>query len=90
VLFEEAEGSLSPKTMASHPPINPTFKLVFLTTALGTLLFVILSIGAHLWMGTSDLTGSLKSLVDTMINMAQLGCGAVAGLLGGYTANTTA
>jgi hypothetical protein len=88
VLYTEAIQSLSPPVMESHPPINPAFKLVLLITALGTLLFIGLAFGAHMWAGTAQLTGSLERMVGTLMDMAQIGCGAIAGLLGGYALNT--
>jgi hypothetical protein len=67
---------------AAHPPISSAFKLVFLTAAAGTLIFVLICVGLHAWLGEKMPAATVK-LVDGLIGMAQIGFGAVVGLLGG-------
>jgi hypothetical protein len=81
-----AEQSLD--VAAAHPPINPAFKLVFLTAAGGTVLFVAICVSVHLITGGTMPTATEK-LVDGLFTMAQIGFGAVVGLLGGQTLRGT-
>jgi hypothetical protein len=71
-------------TKASPPPLNPAFKLVFLTAAGGTALFVFICIAIHLVVG-GEMPTPLAKLVDGLFDLAKIGFGAIAGLLGGVT-----
>jgi hypothetical protein len=82
--YEQAIAEQSPDVGAAHPPINPAFKLVFLTAAGGTVLFIAICVGVHLITGGKMPTATEK-LVDGLFAMAQIGFGAVVGLLGGQT-----
>jgi hypothetical protein len=80
--YKEAIREQSAETSAAHPAINPAFKLVFLTAAGGTLLFVLICLGMHVALGEKMPPATVK-LVDGFFAMAQIGFGAVVGLLGG-------
>ena len=87
--YEEAVQNPSPQVIASHPPINPTFKLVFLTAAIGTALFTVICIGTHIWVGNEQMSSSLDRTVTALLDMAKIGFGAIAGMLGGHALNAT-
>jgi hypothetical protein len=61
--------------------INPTFKLVFLTSAGGTLLFIIICVSLHI-LTKGDPPDPLEKLIDGLFDLAKIGFGAVVGLLG--------
>jgi hypothetical protein len=84
--YREALQQQSPAVASAHPPINPTFKLVFLTAAGGTVLFTVICVGTHIWIGNEEM---LERTVTAMLDMAKVGFGAVAGMLGGHTINAT-
>jgi hypothetical protein len=67
-----------------HPPINSTFKLVFLTAAGGTLLFTAICVTLHLVKG-NEMPDAMAKMVSAMFDMAKIGFGAMVGLLGGQT-----
>jgi len=67
---------------AEPPPINPVFKLVFLTATLGTLLFVAICVTVTLFAGR-DMPGPVEKLVTGLFDLAKIGFGAIVGLLGG-------
>ena len=87
--YREAVQQQSREVALAHPPINPTFKLVFLTAAGGTILFTVICVGTHIWIGNEEMTSSLDRTVTAMLDMAKIGFGAVAGMLGGHTINAT-
>ena len=62
--------------------IDPRFKLVFLTVAIGTLLFTLMCIGLVL-ATTGELPPARKELLQSILTMAKVGFGALGGLLGG-------
>jgi hypothetical protein len=62
-------------------PLNPRFKLVFLTAAFGTLFFFVVCVGVHLAMG-STMSPPLIQLIDRTFDLVKIGFGAVVGLLG--------
>lgn len=62
--------------------IDPRFKLVFLTVAVGTVLFTVICV-AVTWAASGDLPQAQKELVQSLLTMAKIGFGAIAGLLGG-------
>jgi hypothetical protein len=82
--YQEAIGQQSPEVDAVHPPINPAFKLVFLTAAIGTLLFTVICVGTHVYMG-DQMSGPLEKTITGMFDMAKIGFGAIAGMLGART-----
>src|SRR5438105_1477883 len=65
-----------------HPPINPQFKLVFLTAAGGTLLFIVLCFVLALLAG-KDPPPLFDKVITGFFDLAKIGFGAVVGLLGG-------
>jgi hypothetical protein len=74
-------GIVSPAT-TEYGAISPQFKLVFLTAAIGTLLFVLLCLACSFLAGKNP-----PPLVDKVImgffDLAKIGFGAIVGLLGG-------
>jgi hypothetical protein len=64
------------------PPLDPQFKLVFLTAAGGTLFFLILCIALHLASGNNPPSAEEK-LITGMFDLVKIGFGAIVGLLGG-------
>ena len=75
-----AEQSLA--SSAAHPPINPQFKLVFLTAAGGTLLFVLICLVLSLIAGREP-PPLFEKIIMGFFDLAKIGFGAVVGLLGG-------
>lgn len=73
-------ASLDPKSH-TRPPINSQFKLVFLTAAGGTLLFVSLCVA--LMLATGREPNLMTEIIRGLFSLAQIGFGAVVGLLGG-------
>lgn len=72
------------KEAAHHPPINPQFKLVFLTAAGGTLLFAILCVTLTFLVGKEP-KPLFEKVVIGLFDLVKIGFGAVVGLLGGKT-----
>ena len=69
---------------ASHSPINPTFKLVFVTAASGTFLFLALCVVVTLLAGKQPQPPPLmEKFVTTVLDLVKIGFGAIVGLLGG-------
>ena len=66
----------------TRPPISPMFKLVFSAAAGGTLLFVILCVLLALLAGR-DPPSLMTEIIRGLFSLAQIGFGAVVGLLGG-------
>jgi hypothetical protein len=76
---------VSPETRekaASHSPINPTFKLVFVTAASGTFLFLALCVVVTLLAGKEP-PPLMDKFVTTVLDLVKIGFGAIVGLLGG-------
>ena len=67
---------------AKHPPISPIFKLVFLTAAVGTLLFIVLCLILTLLAGKEP-PPLFEKVIMGFFDLAKIGFGAVVGLLGG-------
>jgi hypothetical protein len=65
-----------------HPPINSQFKLVFLTAAIGTLIFVVLCLALTLLAGKEP-PPLFEKVIMGFFDLAKIGFGAVVGLLGG-------
>jgi hypothetical protein len=72
----------TPAIAAAHPPINAAFKLVFLTSVGGTVLFIAICVAIH-WTTGGVMPTATEKLVDGLFSMAQIGFGAIVGLLGG-------
>jgi hypothetical protein len=66
----------------THPPLDPQFKLVFLTAAGGTLLFIVLCLVLTLIAGKEP-PPLFEKVVTSLFDLAKIGFGAVVGLLGG-------
>ncbi len=71
----------------AHPPLSPQFKLVFGTAAGGTLLFVLLCIVLTLASGKEP-PSLMTELIRGLFSLAQIGFGAIVGLLGGKRLNS--
>jgi hypothetical protein len=80
VLLEQGNATASP----GHPPISAAFKLVFLTAAGGTLLFALLCVVVTLAAGKEP-HPLVERLVSGFFDLAKIGFGAVAGMLGGQS-----
>ncbi len=65
-----------------HPPINPQFKLVFLTAVAGTVIFVALCLILSLVAGRQP-PPLFEKVIMGFFDLAKIGFGAVVGLLGG-------
>lgn len=65
-----------------HPPISPEFKLIFGTAAAGTLVFILLCVTLTLAAGKQPPTLTTE-IVRGLFSLAQIGFGAIVGLLGG-------
>ncbi len=87
--YEEAVAAQSVEIVKSHPEINPVFKLVFLTAAVGTLLFTVICVGVHVATGDRTMSPPLERTVTALLDMAKIGFGAVAGMLGAHTLKGT-
>lgn len=79
-------GELKEKA-AAYPPINPQFKLVFLTAALGTFLFLALCVMMTLLAGREP-PPLMERFVTTVLDLVKIGFGAIVGLLGGKVLQT--
>jgi hypothetical protein len=73
---QERRGSI-----AAEPTIGSQFKLVFLTAAGGTLLFVLICVVLTLVAGKEP-PPLLVKVVESLFDLAKIGFGAVVGLLG--------
>lgn len=78
----EALTITTPAVAAAHPPISPQFKLVFVTAAAGTLLFVVLCLVLSLVAGREP-PPLFEKLIMGFFDLAKIGFGAIVGLLGG-------
>src|SRR5262249_1094764 len=65
-----------------HPPIDPQFKLVFLTAASGTLVFIVLCLVVTLLAGKEPPPLFERGFLF-FFDFTKIGFGAVVGLLGG-------
>ena len=83
--YEEAVAAESLEIARTHPRINPVFKLVFLTAAIGTLLFTLICVGTHIAIGSDPMSAPLERTVTALLDMAKIGFGAVVGMLGAHT-----
>jgi len=69
-------------TAADRPPISPMFKLVFVTASVGTLLFIALCVTLAVLAGKEP-PSLVTELIRGMFSLAQIGFGAIVGMLGG-------
>jgi hypothetical protein len=75
----------SPKAfpeVAKHPPVNPQFKLVFLTSVIGTFIFAVLCLVLAFAVGKEP-PPLFEKVIMGLFDLAKIGFGAVVGLLGG-------
>jgi hypothetical protein len=79
---KEALASFAGSAAAKHPPINPQFKLVFLTAVGGTIIFVGLCLILSLLAGRQP-PPLFEKVIMGFFDLAKIGFGAVVGLLGG-------
>src|SRR5688500_12050387 len=84
-MSEEGRGVLTERSAtprAQRPSINPTFKFVFRWSFLGTVFFVGLCISLSLLAGREH-PPLFEKLILATFDLAQIGFGAIVGLLGG-------
>ena len=74
-------GVYDPQVVAAHPPISSQFNLVFLTAAIGTLLFVVVCLTLTLIAGKEP-PPLFEKVIMGFFDLAKIGFGAVVGLLG--------
>lgn len=67
---------------AQRPPIDSKFSLIFVTAAVGTLLFTVLCVSLHL-ITDGEPPPAMGKLIDGMFDLVKIGFGALVGLLGG-------
>ena len=80
-LAPEKPSNLSSQ-IAEHPPVNPTFKLVFLTSVIGTLVFAVLCLVLTFAVGKEP-APVFEKVIMGLFDLVKIGFGAVVGLLGG-------
>jgi hypothetical protein len=66
----------------TYPPISLEFKLVFVTAAAGTLLFILICVTMTILAGRNP-PSLLTEIVRGLFSLAQIGFGAIVGLIGG-------
>lgn len=71
----------------THPPLSSQFKLVFGAATGGTLLFVLLCVVLTFAAGKEP-PSLMTELIRGLFSLAQIGFGAVVGLLGGKRLNS--
>lgn len=69
------------ESVATKPPINAQFKLVFLAAVGGTLLFTLICVTLHL-VTQGKPPESLDKFISGLFDLAKIGFGAIVGLLG--------
>ena len=69
-------------TSTAHPPINPMFKLVFVTAAGGTLFFAVLCVALAAF-GLKASPTLIDNVFEVSLNLLKIGFGAIIGMLGG-------
>ena len=85
----EEEKAVAPETLpnvasavAKHPPVNPQFKLVFLTSVIGTFIFAVICLVLTFAVGKEP-PPLFEKVIMGFFDLAKIGFGAVVGLLGG-------
>jgi hypothetical protein len=86
--YERAVAEHTPAIADTHPPINPAFKLVFVTAAAGTLLFFAICVAIH-WAAGGNMPTPTEKFVDGLFDLVKIGFGAIVGLLGGQALRGT-
>ena len=76
---QEREGAMPARV---NPPLNPQFKLVFVTAAIGTLGFAGLCVVLTFLAGNKP-PPLLEKVIMGFFDLVKIGFGAVVGLLGG-------
>jgi hypothetical protein len=79
---KEALVDQSLAVRAAHPGINPQFKLIFVTAAGGTAVFIVLCLVLSLIAGKEP-PPLFEKIILGFFDMAKIGFGALVGLLGG-------
>ena len=79
VIADQAQS----REVRKHPPIRQEFKLVFLTAAIGTLIFILLCVTLTYIVG-KDPHPPMERLITGFFDLAKIGFGAIVGLLGGH------
>ena len=67
-----------------RPKLEQHFKIVFLAVFGGTILFTLICVACHVATDGQP-PAPLQKMVDTLLDMAKIGFGAMVGLLGGKT-----
>lgn len=66
----------TPSPLSQRPPrIDPQFKLVFITAAVGTLLFIVICVALHVYTD-GEPPPALAKLVEGLLDMEKIGFGA--------------
>ena len=68
--------------VAKHPPVNPQFKLVFLTSVIGTFIFAVVCLVLTFAAGKEP-PPLFEKVIMGFFDLVKIGFGAIAGLLGG-------
>ena len=79
---QEALSQLTTRDASLHQPINPQFKLVFVTAVGGTVLFIALCLVLSLIAGKTP-PPLFEKVILGFFDLAKIGFGALVGLLGG-------
>jgi hypothetical protein len=79
---KETLAHMSVREAAVHPPIDPQFKLVFVTAISGTVTFIVLCLVLSLLAGKEP-PPLFEKIILGFFDMAKIGFGAIVGLLGG-------
>jgi len=78
---DEGKSVPTDNKSTQYPPLSPEFTLVFATAAGGTFLFIVLCVVLTLASGRNP--GLMEEVIRGLFSLAQIGFGAVVGLLGG-------
>jgi hypothetical protein len=70
--FQQAMAEQSTITTVARAPISSAFKLVFLTAAGGTLLFVVICVGTTVYMGQGP-PPLLEKTITSLFDLAKIG-----------------
>jgi len=79
---EEGQKASVDFAHSTHPPISSEFKLVFVTAAGGTLFFILLCVTTSILAGRNA-PSLVIEIIRGLFSLAQIGFGAIVGLLGG-------
>lgn len=81
-VHSEDRPRFAPSTGQKSERIDAKFKLVFITAAVGTIMFTLICVTLHL-ATNGELPPARKELSDSILTMAKIGFGAIVGMLGG-------